>query len=90
MNYIILKKVFNFLNTKNNINYSNNNFMENIAIINYNTHDSFYNSKVNNAISWIKKMRTIGHTWSLLPKPSILELYPNMKNDKDDNYRKLL
>jgi hypothetical protein len=72
---------------KNNINYSKCNFMENIAIINYN--DDYYNSKVNNAINWIKKMRTTGHNWKLLPKPSVLELYPNMKNDKDDNYRKI-
>ena len=79
----------NICYTKNNINYSNNNFMENIAIINYNNHDSYYNNKLSNAINWIKRMRTIGNNWELLPKPSVVELYPNMKNDKDDNYRKL-
>lgn len=79
----------NICYTKNNITYSSTNFMENIATINYNSTDSKYNSKLSNAIKWINKMRTEGNSWSLLPKPSVLELYPNMKNDKDDNYKKL-
>jgi hypothetical protein len=86
LGFILCKKI---IYTKNNITYSNDNFLENIAIIDYNNNDNHYVEKVNNAIDWIKRMRIEGHTWSLLPKPSILELYPNMKNDKDDHYRKI-
>ena len=75
--------------TKKNILYSSTNFMENIAIINYNGYDKDYNEKTSNAINWINRMRTDGHNWSLLPKPTVNELYPNMKNDKDDGYRKI-
>ena len=81
----ILSKKINY--TKNNINYSKDNFMENISVIDYNGNDKDYKSIVNKAIEWIKRMRTEGHTWKLLPKPTAPELYPNMKNDKDDGYR---
>lgn len=83
----ILSKKINY--TKNNINYSCDNFMENISTIDYNGSDYSYISTVNKAIKWIKLMRTEGHKWKLLPKPSKLELYPNMKNDKDDGYRSI-
>jgi hypothetical protein len=86
LGFILCKKI---IYTKNNITYSNDNFLENIATIDYNNYDNYYVEKVNYAIDWIKRMRTEGNNWSLLPKPSILELYPNMKNDKDDHYRKI-
>ncbi len=75
--------------TKNNITYTNNNFMENIAVIDYKLYDDNYNIKVNNAIEWIKRMRIDGINWKLFPRPSVKELYPNMKNDKDGVYRKI-
>ena len=81
----ILSKKINY--TKNNINYSSDNFMENISVIDYNGIDKDYKSIVNKAIEWIKRMRTEGIDWKLLPKPTTPELYPNMKNDKDDGYR---
>ncbi len=84
--YIISKKI---LYTKNNISYSSDNFMENIAIIDYKGVDKNYNYLTNRAIEWIRIMRSEGHNWRLLPEPSVLELYPNMKNDKDDGYRNL-
>jgi hypothetical protein len=86
LGFILCKKI---IYTKNNITYSSDNFLENIAKIDYNNYDYHYIEKVNTAIDWIKRMRIEGHNWSLLPKPSILELYPNMKNDKDDHYRKI-
>ncbi len=84
--YILSKKI---LYTKNKIQYNSSNFMNNIGIINYNEYDKDYVKKVDNAINWITKMRSEGSEWSLLPQPSINELYPNMKNDKDSEYRKL-
>ncbi len=81
----ILSKKINY--TKNNINYSSDNFMENISVIDYKGVDKDYNIITNKAIEWIRRMRTNGHNWTLLPTPSVNELYPNMKNDKDDGYR---
>ena len=34
-------------------------------------------------------MRKNGFKWRLLPMPSVPELYPNMKNEKDGNWRQL-
>ena len=82
--FILSKKI---TYTKKNIIYSSDNFMENISVIDYTGYDSKYKDIVESAINWVKKLRTEGHTWSLLPKPSIKELYPNMKNDKDEGYR---
>jgi hypothetical protein len=60
-----------------------------IGVINYNEYDLAYNSKINKAIEWIRRMRTEGHKWTLLPKPSCSELYPNMKNTLDSKYSNL-
>ena len=84
--FILSKKI---IFTKKNISYSCDNFMENIATIDYKGVDKNYNYLTNRAIEWVRIMRTDGHTWRLLPTPSVLELHPNMKNDKDDGYRNI-
>jgi hypothetical protein len=38
------------------------------------------------AIKWIRKLRQEGNDWNVLPKPSVIELYPNMSNNKDEPY----
>ncbi len=82
--FILSKKI---IYTKNNINYVCDDYMENLSIINYNSCDKHIINKVSDAINWIKKMRKDGINWKLLPTPSVEELYPNMKNDKDDGYK---
>jgi hypothetical protein len=67
-------------------NYSGDNYMNVLATIDYDDYDSKYINLVNDAIKWIRYMRTEGHNWSLLPNPSNEYLYPNMKNH-DDYYR---
>lgn len=57
--------------------------------IDYGTWDSGYKQMTLNALNWIKKIRTEGQQWSLLPEPSVPELYPNMCNTKDNNWNKL-
>jgi hypothetical protein len=66
--------------------YSGDNYMNILATIDYDNYDSKYIQLVDDAIKWVKYMRTDGHNWSLLPKPSNEYLYPNMKNH-DDYYR---
>ena len=75
--------------TKNNRVSSSNDFMNKLGKIDYSKFDYDYNDLVNNAINWIKNMRNNGDKWKLLPLPSVPELYPNMKNEKDGNYRKI-
>ncbi len=82
--FILSKKI---VYTKNNITFCSDNYMENLSMINYNSFDKHIINKVSNAINWVNRMRTEGINWTLLPRPSVSELYPNMKNDKDDGYR---
>ena len=40
---------------------------------------------VEDALCWIRRVRTEGKDWQLLPEPSVAELYPNMSNIDDAN-----
>lgn len=40
-------------------------------------------AKANAAVNWIRRVRAEGMFWTLHPKPSIYELYPNMSNKCD-------
>ena len=40
-------------------------------------------SRVESAIEWIRRVRSEGHWWEVLPEPSVPELYPNMGNTYD-------
>lgn len=40
-------------------------------------------AKTEEAVKWIRKLRTEGMFWTLYPKPSVYELYPNMANKQD-------
>ena len=66
-----------------NIKYNITNYLNKLAIINYDNIDSEYIEKTNEGIEWIKSLKNEGSLWSLSPLPSRSELYPNMKNDKD-------
>jgi len=63
------------------------NFLNKLGQVDFNNYDYDYNDKVKKAIEWIIRMKTNGEQWKLLPKPSVIELYPNMKNEKDGFYR---
>lgn len=39
--------------------------------------------KIADALDWIRRVRTEGQDWELLPTPSMPELYPNMTNADD-------
>jgi hypothetical protein len=69
--------------------YNISNFLNKLGIINYDTVDSEYINKTNDAIKWIKTVRNEGSEWYLLPLPCRNELFPNMKNEKDGPWRKI-
>lgn len=56
-----------------------------LGVIDFEGFDKPVIAKTNDAIKWIRDVRTQGHTWSLTP-PSRPELYPNMCNHHDLEY----
>ncbi len=75
--------------TKNKQIFESYDIIHNIAIIDYKKYDKKMVNKILSAIEWVREMRLNGHEWCILPQPSRVELYPNMKNDKDGIYRKI-
>ena len=71
------------------IKYNDNKFLNKLGVIDYDSVDSEYIRQTKNAIDWIRTMKSEGYSWSLLPLPCRKELFPNMKNEKDGEYRKL-
>ena len=67
--------------------YFINDFMKKLGTIDYGGFDSEYITKLADGIQWIHKVRKEGHTWKLLPMPTKDELFPNMKNDRDGEFR---
>lgn len=41
---------------------------------------------VKSAVEWVRNLRNLGSSWQVLPIPSILELYPNMCNDSNNDW----
>lgn len=40
-------------------------------------------AKTEEAVKWVRRLRQEGMFWTLVPKPSVYELYPNMSNKHD-------
>jgi len=83
----ILGKKWKFT-SKNNCYYGDNCY-DKLGVIDYTANDNIYYDRVNNGLEWIRDVRKNGHKWKLLPYPSKRELYPNMCNEKDGNWRRL-
>lgn len=58
--------------------FNENNCFARLGEIQYSDWDKHYIAKTISSIKWIKKLRKKGNKWTLYPKPSISELYPNM------------
>ena len=58
--------------------YEYNNCFSRLGYIEYSQWDRAYITKSTNAVKWLKNVRAHGNKWSLLPKPTLPELYPNM------------
>ncbi len=71
------------------IKYEISEFLGKLGVIDYDTVDSEYVTQSKNAVEWIKTLKSEGSNWSLLPLPCRKELFPNMKNEKDGEFRKL-
>lgn len=58
-------------------NQTINNSLSKIGIIDYSTVDNHYHYLTEQAINWVRLVKSEGHNWSISP-PSRIELYPNM------------
>ena len=56
------------------------NCFERLGKVDYNGEDSFIIPRVEEAISWVRKVRTEAESWTLFP-PTLLELRPNLVID---------
>ena len=65
------------------------NFLEKLGTIDYSGFDSNYIQQTKDGIKWVLRVRKEGHQWKLHPLPSIPELYPNMNNERDGQWKYL-
>lgn len=65
------------------------NFLEKLGVVDFNDFDSNYVDQTQDAIKWVLRVRNEGNRWKLTPIPSIPELYPNMNNEKDGQWKSL-
>lgn len=73
--------------TQQGIDYRGANALEKLAPIPQ--HGTIANgtpiaSAVDSAMEWVRRVRSEGGEWDLLPTPSVPELYPNMSGQNDD------
>src|SRR5205085_1204781 len=54
-----------------------------LGIIDFYGDDLDIKEDINSSIEWFKNLKINGKNWSILPIPSVPELYPNMCNDMD-------
>ena len=83
----ILGKKWKYKKRKNE--YSGTNFMNKLGEIHYEGVDNFYKTRTLDALEWLRDVRLNGHKWKLFPFPDRKELFPNMKNEKDGQWRRL-
>ncbi len=76
----ILGRKWNY--TRKGEKYAGKGWFDCLGQINYRTVDRDIVQKTYDAIEWVKKVRSEGNNWSIIP-PSVPELYPNMNNDND-------
>ena len=58
--------------------YVSTDCFDRLGHIRYDSWDNMFIDETIGAIKWIKKLRSEGFQWTLWPKPSVPELYPNM------------
>lgn len=63
--------------------YSGETCFDRLGVIDCDGIDANYRKRIADAVSWVKRLRADGSKWSVLPTPSVPELYPNMANSKD-------
>jgi len=68
------------------VKYKDTQFLNRLAIIDYDTIDYQYVQQTANAIKWMQDVKNNSSNWQLLPLPNRWELFPNMKNEHDGKW----
>lgn len=66
--------------------HQGNDCFDKLGSIVYQGWDKKYVDETIAAINWIKKCREDGSKWSVLPVPSVVELYPNMSSTNESRW----
>ncbi len=74
--------------TQKNKTYSGHSCFDRLGHIDYKDYDEKYINETQNAINWIKLVRTEGYKWCI-NNPSNDNLYPNMSNTYDTPWHKI-
>lgn len=69
--------------------YTSNNCFDRLGTIFPHSSDDCYNDRIAAGIKWKRDLKIDGEKWQILPKPSRIELYPNMNNHYDFPYHSL-
>ena len=69
--------------------YSGNSCYDKLGQVDFLGKDIEIIGKAKEAIQWIKELKDDGLNWSLYPKPTRQELYPNMCNSRDAPYSQI-
>lgn len=67
--------------------YTCNDPFSKLGVVDFLKDDSDIEDAVSNALSWIRRLRTDGAKWDILPRPTVPELYPNMSNEMDGKWK---
>lgn len=53
-------------------------FSDNLGTIDFANYDSQHITVMNDGIAWLHRLYRHGASWSILPRPTVVELYPNL------------
>lgn len=66
--------------------YEGTGCFDKLGHIMYGSWDNMFVDEAIGAVKWIRKLRSDGSNWKLYPKPSVMELYPNMCAPSDPRW----
>ena len=73
----------NWGKTKNRIKFIGIGALDRLGVVDFFNIDREFERKANDALEWIRRVRSEGSTWEVTPKPTVKELWPNCKNQSD-------
>jgi hypothetical protein len=73
----------NWKRTKNGMEIPGEGALDRLGVVDFFNTDREFNQKANDAVEWIRRVRSEGSAWEVTPKPTVEELWPNCKNQSD-------
>jgi predicted RecB family nuclease len=73
----------NWKRTKNGVEIHGEGALDRLGVVDFFNIDRDFIQKANDAVEWIRRVRSEGSAWEVTPKPTVEELWPNCKNQSD-------